>query len=214
MANSPISGLPAASTINAVDLFVLEQNGVAKKLAGGQLAGFIDRYIMDVTVHDLPAGAIPTAEYDRITGSLQLGIPKGNSIVSITEDNSGHVVYTWADGSTATCELIKGDTGKSAYDYAVEQGYDGSESDFAAIQYGLSQAAINENARVQAEQQRVTDYTYMMNRLTAKLNDLDTMAADAGMGFTFVPGTDPTNGTLHIALTTPYVSNTTLRLEV
>ena len=214
MANSPISGLPAASTITGADLFVLEQNGTAKRLSGGQLASFIDRYVMDVTVHDLDAGATPTAVYDRITGALELGIPKGNSIVSITEDNSGHVVYTWADGSTAVCELIRGETGMSAFQYAQSAGYEGSETDFAQLQLDLYQASLNEQERVQAEQTRQSDYTYMMNRLNTKLNDLDTMAEQAGMGFRFVAGTNPNSGTLHIDLNTPYVSNTTLRLEV
>lgn len=41
MPDQPISGLPAASQINALDLFVLEQDAVAKKLAGQLLLSWL-----------------------------------------------------------------------------------------------------------------------------------------------------------------------------
>lgn len=173
MANKPIGSLTEALSITDVDLFVLEQNGEAKKLTGETLTQFIDRQVMDITVHDLSATAKPTAIYDRITGKLELGIPQGNSIVSISLNKNNQVVYTWADGTTIALETIKGDTGKSAYQYAVEQGYKGSETEFATLQINLYNASLNENERVQAEAKRKTDYNYMMDRLDKKLSDLD-----------------------------------------
>ena len=173
MANSPIRLLPAATEITGIDLFVLEQGGVAKKLSGAKLTEFIDRQVMDVKVHDLSANSEPTVSYDRITGKLELGIPKGNSIVSITLSKDDKVVYTWADGTKVELDAIRGETGKSAYDYAVEQGYTGSELDFATLQINLHQAALNENERVQAEAKRKNDYANMMDRLDNKLEQLE-----------------------------------------
>lgn len=168
-----IGALPLADEIRAVDLFVLEQNGTAKKLEGSTLTRFIDRNIVDMSVSSLDYGVRPTAEFDKITGKLKLGIPKGNSIVSISLNKNNQVVYTWADGSSIALETIKGDTGKSAYQYAVEQGYKGSETDFATLQITLFQAAEKENERIEAETKRKKDYADMMNRLENKLSDLD-----------------------------------------
>lgn len=173
MANSPIRLLPAATEIEGADLFVLEQGGKAKKLSGAKLTEFIDRQVMDVKVHDLSAGSAPTVEYDRITGKLNLGIPKGNSIVSISLSSDDKVVYTWADGSKVELDAIRGETGKSAFQYAVEQGYTGSETDFATLQVNLYNASLNEDERVQAEAKRKSDYATMMDRLDAKLEQLD-----------------------------------------
>lgn len=173
MANQPIHALPLAERITDYDLFVLEQDGIARKLTGATLTDFIDRQVMDITVHDLSATSTPTAQYDRITGKLELGIPKGNSIVSITLSKEGRVVYTWADGSSVEMETIKGDTGKSAYQYAVEQGYQGSETDFATLQINLYNASLNEDERVKAEEKRKQDYTYMMNKLNDKLANME-----------------------------------------
>lgn len=173
MANSPIRLLPTATEIMGIDLFVLEQGGVAKKLSGAKLTEFIDRQIMDVDVHDLSANSEPTAEYDRITGKLKIGIPKGNSIVSIKLSSDDKVVFTWADGNEVALDAIRGETGKSAYQYAVEQGYTGSETDFATLQLNLYQASLNEDERVQAEAKRKSDYANMMERLDNKLEQLD-----------------------------------------
>lgn len=173
MANSQIRLLPAATEITGIDLFVLEQGGKARKLSGAKLTEFINRNVMDVKVHDLSANSAPTADYDRITGKLILGIPKGNSIVSIALSNDDKVVFTWADGNKVELDAIRGETGKSAYQYAVEQGYTGSETDFATLQINLYNASLNENERVEAENKRKADYASMMDRLDAKLEQLD-----------------------------------------
>ena len=44
MANKSISELTAASQVNNADLFVLEQNGVAKKLTGQLLLSFLNAH--------------------------------------------------------------------------------------------------------------------------------------------------------------------------
>lgn len=173
MANSPIRLLPPVSEIGGADLFVLEQNGFAMKLSGAQLTEFINRNVMDVKVHDLSANSEPTADYDRTTGKLELGIPKGNSIVSITLNEEDMVVFKWADGSTVELNAVRGETGKSAFDYAVERGYTGTEPEFAELQGQLYEASLNEDERVEAEKKRKSDYTSMMSRLDSKLEQLD-----------------------------------------
>lgn len=173
MPDQPISALDLAEIINDEDLFVLEQNGEAKKLPGGSLTEFIDRNLISVTAHALSYPSAPTADYDRITGNLSLGIPKGNSIVSISINNQNQAVFTWADGTTVTCGTFQGPRGMSAYDYAVEQGYEGTETDFATLQLNLYEASLNEAERVLAEQQRQTDYAYIIERIEDKLEDFD-----------------------------------------
>lgn len=168
-----ISELPLAEEVRDVDLVVIEQDGTAKKLEGVSLTRFIDRNIVNMSVVDLEYGVPPTAEYDKVTGKLKLGIPKGNSIVSISLNKDNQVVYQWADGSTIALETVKGDTGKSAYQYAVEQGYEGSEIDFATLQLNLYEASLNEDERVKAEAKRKEDYAYMMDKLESKLDELD-----------------------------------------
>lgn len=168
-----ISELPLAEAVSDADLIVIEQDGTAKKLEGVSLTRFIDRNVIDIAVSSLEYGVKPTAEYDKVTGKLKLGIPKGNSIVSISLNKNNQVVYRWADGSTVAMETIKGDTGKSAYQYAVEQGYTGSEIDFATLQLNLYQASLNEDERVKAEEKRKNDYAYMMTKLDDRLDDLD-----------------------------------------
>jgi len=173
VADQPISSLDLAEIINGEDLFVLEQNGEAKKLLGSSLLEFIDRNLIEVTVHELAYTSSPTASYDYITGRLSLGIPKGNSIVAISMNSNDEAVFTWADGSTVTCGTFRGPRGMSAYDYAVEKGYTGTETDFATLQLNLYNASLNENERVQAEAERQRNYTYMMNQMQQKLDDFD-----------------------------------------
>lgn len=171
----PIQDLTTATSLEDVDVFVIEQNGTAKKLQGATLKNYIDRNVVAIDAFQLEYGAKPTAEFDRITGKLRLGVPKGNSIVSIALNNEGKIVYTFADGTSRAFERIKGDTGKSAYQYAVENGYTGSETDFATLQINLYQASLNEDERVQAEAKRKSDYAYMMDRLNNKMNDIDSL---------------------------------------
>lgn len=173
MADQAISQLNPVEIIYDDDLFVLEQNGEAKKLSGTLLTRFIDRQVVDVRTHDLAAGASGYADYDRFTGVLHLYIPKGNGIVSANVDmNSEELILTWADGHSEPVGTIRGRTGKSAYDYAVENGYTGTEEDFAEIQIGFAESALQEEQRQINERQRQTNYADLVARTEAALESL------------------------------------------
>ena len=78
MADKTIGDLAEALQINNNDLFVLEQGGTAKKLKGTTLLDFVTLSVVSVTVTTLPAGSSATASYNKATGVLALGIPKGD----------------------------------------------------------------------------------------------------------------------------------------
>lgn len=78
MADKTISELTQATQITNDDMFVLQQNGEAKKLLGMTLLDFVTLSVVKVTVTTLPAGSQATATYDKTTGTLALGIPKGS----------------------------------------------------------------------------------------------------------------------------------------
>lgn len=78
MADKQITELIEATTITNADLFVLEQNGEAKKLKGATLLDFVTLSVVSVTVTTLPAGSQATAVYNKATGTLELGIPQGS----------------------------------------------------------------------------------------------------------------------------------------
>ena len=77
MADKTISDLAQAESIGGEDLFLLEQNGEAKKLKGEQLIDYVTFNVISVTVETLPAGSQATATYNETTGTLSLGIPQG-----------------------------------------------------------------------------------------------------------------------------------------
>ena len=77
MADKTISELTQATQITNDDMFVLQQNGEAKKLLGMTLLDFVTLSVVKVTVTTLPAGSSATATYDKSTGTLALGIPQG-----------------------------------------------------------------------------------------------------------------------------------------
>lgn len=78
MADKAITDLTQALQITGEDLFVLQQNGKAKKLKGATLLDFVTLSVVSVTVTTLPAGSSATATYDKSTGTLALGIPQGS----------------------------------------------------------------------------------------------------------------------------------------
>ena len=77
MADKTIGDLTQAESIGSEDLFVLQQNGEAKKLKGSQLIDYVTFNVISVTVETLPAGSQATATYNEATGTLSLGIPQG-----------------------------------------------------------------------------------------------------------------------------------------
>lgn len=79
MADKAITDLTQAQQITSEDLFVLEQSGEAKKLKGATLLDFVTLSVVKVTVTTLPAGSSATATYDKLTSTLALGIPQGDT---------------------------------------------------------------------------------------------------------------------------------------
>ena len=99
-----ISDLTQALQIANEDLFVLEQNGEAKKLKGETLLDFVTLSVVSVTVTTLPAGSSATATYDKSTGTLALGIPQGN------KGDTGATGATGATGPQGE-QGVQGETG-------------------------------------------------------------------------------------------------------
>lgn len=128
MADKSISDLIQALQITGEDLFVLEQNGEAKKLKGKTLLDFITLNVVSVTVTTLPAGSSATATYDTSTNTLALGIPQGKkgdtgatgatgpanvlTIGSVTSGSeAGATIAGTAPNQTLNLVLPKGDKG-------------------------------------------------------------------------------------------------------
>lgn len=104
MADKTISELTQATQITNEDMFVLQQNGEAKKLPGMILLDFVTLSVVSVTVTTLPAGSLATATYDKSTGTLALGIPQGSK---------GETGATGATGATGPQgeQGVQGETG-------------------------------------------------------------------------------------------------------
>ena len=78
MADKAINDLTQVSQITDDDLFVLQQQGTAKKLKGKTLLEFLTFNVLRVSTETLSAGSQATATFDPNTGTLTLGIPKGD----------------------------------------------------------------------------------------------------------------------------------------
>lgn len=204
MADSPVGSLPQATQLNDVDLFVLEQGGTAKKLTGTLLTNYIDRKLVSVNVVQLNPDQTARAEYNRVTGALTLYIPRGNGVANIYNGENNNTVVVLEDGTSISFNLVKGDTGKSAYEYAVEQGFSGSETEYARMMAELYQAGVNEQVRENNETERIEVFQDMMGQVQTKMDAFDQMVdyADAMV----------TDTTLIITRIGTLVANTTLVL--
>ena len=103
MADKTISDLTQAESIGNEDLFVLQQNGEAKKLKGEQLMDYVTLSVISVTAETLPAGSQATATYNKTTGELYIGIPKGEQGVkgdTGAQGEAGPQGETGATGAT------------------------------------------------------------------------------------------------------------------
>ena len=118
MADSTIGSLPAASEITSQDLFVLEQNGEAKKLLGSILEDYLNRDIMNVTVTSVAPTANPTVSYDSSTGALTLGIPRGLGIANIAKTNTSGLVDTY----TVTLDKAPSQSVATKFTFTVTNG--------------------------------------------------------------------------------------------
>lgn len=135
MSDSPIHGLPEATTLESSDLLVLEQSNTAKRITGAtlvsMLAGLLDGHggISSITYTAPAAGSLTgtlTINYVDNSTPTTLSITNGRGISGLTWDESGtpgdgrsHVgTITYNDGSTSTVTFqdgVKGDTGDQTY---------------------------------------------------------------------------------------------------
>ena len=122
MAEKTISDLTQAESIGSEDLFVLEQNGEAKKLKGYQLIDYVTFNVISVTVETLPAGSQATATYNKTTGALSLGIPQGAQ-GDIGPANT-LTIGTVTSGAEASA-TITGDAPNQVLNLVLQQGEQG-----------------------------------------------------------------------------------------
>ena len=122
MADKTIGDLTQAESIGGEDLFLLEQNGEAKKLQGSQLIDYVTMNVISVTVETLPAGSQATATYNEATGTLSLGIPQG------AQGNIGPAntltIGTVTSGAEASA-TITGDAPNQVLNLVLQQGEQG-----------------------------------------------------------------------------------------
>ena len=122
MADKTIGDLTQAESIGSEDLFLLEQNGEAKKLKGSKLIDYVTFNVISVTVETLPAGSQATATYNETTGTLSLGIPQGE------QGNIGPAntltIGTVTSGAEASA-TITGDAPNQVLNLVLQQGEQG-----------------------------------------------------------------------------------------
>lgn len=163
MADKAISELVSAEQITATDMFVLEQNGTAKKLTGQVLLnwltaaadghGGIQSYAVLKT-----EGLVKTYRFTLADQSyMDIQVTDGRGISSITKTGTSGLVDTYRisynDGSNGTFTVTngaKGDTGDNAYiwvKYASQEPTDSSHSfgdipdTWIGVYYGTSATA-------------------------------------------------------------------------
>ena len=122
MADKTIGDLTQAESIGSEDLFVLQQNGEAKKLKGSQLIDYVTFNVISVTVETLPAGSQATATYNEATGTLSLGIPQGE------QGNIGPANTLTIGAVTSGAEAsatITGDAPNQVLNLVLQQGEQG-----------------------------------------------------------------------------------------
>ena len=130
MADKAISDLTQALQITGEDLFVLQQNGEAKKLKGETLLGFVTLSVVSVTVTTLPAGSSATATYDKATGTLALGIPQGSKGDTGTTGATGPAnvltIGSVTSGKVASA-TITGEAPNQVLNLVLEKGEQGEQ---------------------------------------------------------------------------------------
>ena len=122
MADKTIGDLTQAESIGNEDLFVLEQNGEAKKLKGEQLIDYVTFNVISVTVETLPAGSQATATYNEATGTLSLGIPQGEQ-GNIGPANTLTIGTVTSDAEASA--TITGDAPNQVLNLVLQQGEQG-----------------------------------------------------------------------------------------
>lgn len=125
MPDAPIGDLDRVSLIQDQDLFVLEQNGVAKSLLGSLLKQYIDRNLLSISIQelDISQGA-QVISFNASTGALVIGIPRAPGISDIQKINTEGIVDTYQ----ITFEAPHGGTAREPITFEVRNGLDGSGS--------------------------------------------------------------------------------------
>ena len=135
MADKTISELTQATQITGEDLFVLQQDGEAKKLLGMTLLDFVTLSVVNVTVTTLPAGSQATATYDKTTGTLALGIPQGSKGDTGTTGATGPAnvltIGSVTSGKVASA-TITGEAPNQVLNLVLEKGDKGETGDKGA----------------------------------------------------------------------------------
>ena len=135
MADKTIGDLTQAESIGGEDLFVLQQNGEAKKLKGEQLMDYVTLSVISVTAETLPAGSQATATYNKTTGELYLGIPQGE------QGNIGPANTLTIGAVTSGAEAsatITGEAPNQVLNLVLKQGDKGNPGDDAPTITGIT----------------------------------------------------------------------------
>jgi hypothetical protein len=137
MADKPISELVEATKINQPDSFVLEQDGMAKRLTGQALLSFlldnINGHGSIIGISKINTnGLVDTYSISMADGThVDFSVTNGNGIVKVEKTATSGLVDTYtiqySNGNTDTITVTngkKGDTGDNAYvwiKYASQQ---------------------------------------------------------------------------------------------
>ena len=202
MADKAISELVSAEQITATDMFVLEQNGTAKKLTGQVLLnwltaaadghGGIQSYTLLKT-----EGLVKTYRFTLADQSyMDIQVTDGRGISSITKTGTSGLVDTYRisynDGTTGTFTVTngaKGDKGNNSYlwiKYASQEPTAGSHSfgdlpdDWIGVYWGTSATAP-------------TDWQqYKWFKIKGEKGDIGTPATLVSASITYQAGTSGT----------------------
>ena len=140
---------------------------------------------VNVLVAEIPANiqAVGTyyilLEYDKVDITLEDGLKRFTTDFDAFKivDKSA---YADTEGDMSLIGVIKvGLDGKSAYQYAQEHGYTGTEYEFGQLQYESTLAAINEAERIIAEQQREETFNNQMTSINEAISTTNTAIINA-----------------------------------
>lgn len=112
MADRTVRELPVATSIGSTDVFLVDQGGQAMQVPGSLLTQYIDRNIVGVEIHAIAADQDAYGVFNQATGQLQLYIPRGSGITSVTKTSTSGVTDTYTilfeNGDTTTFTVTNG----------------------------------------------------------------------------------------------------------
>ena len=108
-----IGDLPAATDIYNDDLFLLQQNGEAKKLTGSKLTNYVTRDVVQIDVEVVDYTVTPVSTYDSATHTLDMQVNRGPGIASwqktATVGKEDTYTVTTQDGQQFNYTVTNGD---------------------------------------------------------------------------------------------------------